>query len=1131
MRILFFYTLTMLCFISKAQLTEDFNDFSFTNGPVWIGDDSLFQINSAGQLQSKGTAGTSKDISLATNSTNLKNCEWNFWCRFNLSPSTQNFARFYLTSDQYNLKSALNGYYIQLGGSTGNTDTISLYRQTGNTRTRIIAGRPGTVAKNNNIVQIKVFRDSIGNWQLFSDTTGSNDFIFEGNGFDTTFNSSAFCGCFIKFTSTNVTNHWLDDIYIGPKRYDFTAAKVQSLDIISNSIIRLSFDEKLDAISALNKLNYTVSPPAANPMNVTFDDATKKNIRLDLSTVLTSGTYYKIDIKGIEDAFGNKSDTTINFLYFLPQKHDILITELMPDPSPPVGLPDFEYVELYNRSPFPINLKSWTIEDLSTTATFPNTIIYPDSFVIVCAAANQNLFNNFGKTVAVTSLPSLNNTGDKIIIRNSSKEIIHEVSYDMSWYKNSTKSNGGWSLEMINPFELCKETDNWHASENAGGGTPGKANSIFIKSADIRKPELYKFYFLDSQNLVLVFDERMDSVSMLNFNISSISGHNVSEKTIKGFRFDTAFIKLNKPFTSYINNQFFVDSVMDCSGNINKNISFGFYFMPHSAARQNDVLINEIFPNPKTGTGLPNAEFVELYNRSNKLIKLKNWTIEDDSKKAVFADFDIYPDSFLIICSETNASALSSLGSVCGLKNFPSLSSDDNITLKDNNGFMIHNINYKGIWFKNTLKEAGGWSLEMADKNNPCAGAENWTASINSKGGTPGKTNSVIGLRPDNKAPSLIRAYPANEKMLVLYFDETLDSLSVKLPAMLTLGKSDYFLNNWGFCNKSYDKLWINFIDSMSTKTLYNIRIDSLSDCVFNNISNEKNSAEFGVSEVADSSDIIINEVLFNPRSGGSDFVELYNRSDKFIDLKKYFIANTDDENKLKEFYAFGLDGRQIAPGSFLVISPDINNIKREYYVPNPEFMLESKLPSYNDDKGTVLLTDSGGRIFDIFSYDDKMHFTFIDKKEGVSLERINYFKESYDRNNWTSASSASGYATPTFKNSQYMQNRNSASVFDIYPQTFSPDEDGYNDLVSFNYKIADGASVGKLEIYNSDGVMIKSIFRNFLLGQEGTLVWNGIQDDGRLGQIGIYIALFEYYSLHGQVTKIKKAFVLAAKL
>ncbi|MCS7078363.1 MAG: hypothetical protein NZ455_16750, partial [Bacteroidia bacterium] len=234
----------MLCKIFYAQVTDNFSDGNFTSSPAWVGDVGNFIVNTSFQLQSN--ASTAGNSSLATANTSINNTEWNVWIRFAFSPSTSNFCRFYLVSNQSDLKTPLNGYYVQLGGSTGSTDTISLYRQTGSVRTRIIAGIPGTVAKSNNLVRLKVTRDNIGNWELLADTTGTGAyFVSQGTAFDNTHTTTSYVGWYCQYTISNATKFYLDDLYVGPIIVDTTPPELLSATVVSPTEIDLLFNENL----------------------------------------------------------------------------------------------------------------------------------------------------------------------------------------------------------------------------------------------------------------------------------------------------------------------------------------------------------------------------------------------------------------------------------------------------------------------------------------------------------------------------------------------------------------------------------------------------------------------------------------------------------------------------------------------------------------------------------------------------------------------------------------------------------------------------------------------------------------------------------------------------------------------
>ncbi|HSZ86086.1 MAG TPA: lamin tail domain-containing protein [Puia sp.] len=124
-------------------------------------------------------------------------------------------------------------------------------------------------------------------------------------------------------------------------------------------------------------------------------------------------------------------------------RYDIVIDEIFPDPTPIVGLPDAEFIELKNVSSTAYNLRNWQISDGSSIATIKKDfILQPDRFVIICSTSST-AYANFGTTISVTSFPSLNNDVDVIFLRSPEGLIIHAISYDLSWYQNDIKSSGG----------------------------------------------------------------------------------------------------------------------------------------------------------------------------------------------------------------------------------------------------------------------------------------------------------------------------------------------------------------------------------------------------------------------------------------------------------------------------------------------------------------------------------------------------------------------------------------------------------------------------------------------------------------------------------------------------------------
>ncbi|MDW8302654.1 MAG: lamin tail domain-containing protein, partial [Bacteroidia bacterium] len=752
--------LVFFCKALYAQVSDDFSDGNFTSSPAWVGDVGNFIVNSSFQLQSNAsTAGSS---SLATANTSINNTEWNVWIRFAFSPSTSNFCRFYLVSNQSDLKTPLNGYYVQLGGSTGSTDTISLYRQTGSVRTRIIAGIPGTVAKSNNLVRLKVTRDNIGNWELLADTTGTGAyFVSQGTAFDNTHTTTSYVGWYCQYTISNATKFYLDDLYVGPIIVDTTPPELLSATVVSPTEIDLLFNENLKSSTTNVPTNYSISGGIGTPASANLDFINPKLVHLTLSSPLTPNVTYTVTCSNIQDLAGNTigASNSANFMYVVPELHDVIITEIMADPDPPVGLPNAEYVEIFNRSTKTFNLAGWKFSDNTSTVTLSAYTLSAGQRLILCSPANTAALSTFGSTLGVSSFPSLNNTGETLTLRDNNGNIIHRVTYSDSWYKNDAKKNGGYSLEMIDTNFPCVGFANWIASTHAQGGTPGQINSVNAPNPDNTAPSVSQVTATSLTTLEVVFNEPLDSASAVNTSHYFVNlGIGSPVSVAVDVTFTLVTLTFSTQLDSMLTYQLTVSGTKDCSGNItNQNVVFQY---PRTV-QLHDVIITEIMADPDPPVGLPNAEYVEIFNRSTKTFNLAGWKFSDNTSTVTLSAYTLSAGQRLILCSPANTAALSTFGSTLGVSSFPSLNNTgETLTLRDNNGNIIHRVTYSDSWYKNDAKKNGGYSLEMIDTNFPCVGFANWIASTHAQGGTPGQINSVNAPNPDNTAPNVSQVTP-----------------------------------------------------------------------------------------------------------------------------------------------------------------------------------------------------------------------------------------------------------------------------------------------------------------------------------------------------------------------------------
>jgi hypothetical protein len=278
--------------------------------------------------------------------------------------------------------------------------------------------------------------------------------------------------------------------------------------------------------------------------------------------------------------------------------------------------------------------------------------------------------------------------------------------------------------------------------------------------------------------------------------------------------------------------------------------------------------------------------------------------------------------------------------------------------------------------------------------------------------------------------------------------------------------------------------------------------------------------------------EILINEILFNPFSGGVDFVELINVSEQTIPVYRMKLANRNDTLALKQIYPISTEKRYLKPGEFLVCSIDPAILASQYITNNPETFCQLKsLPSYSDDKGTVVLLNDSLEVLDEFSYSAKMHSPFLADEDGVSLERISLEKPTSDRDNWASASASVGYATPGMPNSQTKSETEIQDEIIPDPKAFSPNGDGYNDELIIKFKLSKPGYIANVRIFDTAGRQMKFLVKNQLLAQEGSWLWDGNNESGQRLNIGVYIILVEVFDWEGHIKLFKKTCSLTDKL
>jgi len=1096
-----------------SQLSDSFTDGDFTNNPAWLGEQANFEVDLNNQLHLNAPAVTDTSY-LYTSSVAIDTASWECYVRLEFNPSASNKARIYLVSDQSDLEGALNGYFIQLGNTD---DEVSLYRQTGMTITEIIDGADDLLNESNVEVLVKATRDTDGNWELLADTSLNYTFVSQGNVQDTTHQASQYFGVLCQYTSTRSDKFYFDDFIITGNAYlDNESPEVLSAMATSANTLNVTFNEPLDQTSAETLANYSVSNGLGSPSLAVLSSPT--SVDMTFSSTFTIGTNLVLTIDQVADVSGNAlSNVQTAFIYYefsTPGYRDIVINEIMADPTPSFGLPEFEFVELFNPTNLYFDLSNLSFSDASSSGMVSSfEVLSPGEYVILCDEEDTASFNALGRTIGLSSLPALNNSGDDISIIIDSL-VIDQLSYSDTWYNDSEKANGGYSLELVNPETPCSGKNNWTASFNSNGGTPGQQNSVYDVEPDITAPIATEVSIISLSEIQVVFDEVMDSASLVNGSYTIDNGIIIQSVLPDAF-FESVSLTLSANLDSSIIYTLIISGQSDCVGNA--LISDSFEIGIGSSPAPYDLIINEIYPTLSESSPLPNAEYIEIYNRSAKLISTEGLRISDASSSSSLINGSILPGEYIIVCDDNNASLFTAFGKVIPCSSLPSLNnSGDAISIELGNR-IVDQINYSESWYVDAEKSNGGWSLERVNPNDVCGSSSNWRESDAQTGGTPGEENSIF---VDGPAPELeiVSALFTSKTSIELNFNGRLDTLS-NLSTKINNDQYQvlfYALSDIGI---------INADNEFEGVKVYSIEIDSLSNCA--GILSYDLSFEV---YLHDSGDVVINEVLSNPRGSGSDFVELYNISQYDIDLNGWALAYFDSNDSLR-FNDISSTSKIIASQDYIALCEDNNDVISNYPFTVAQNLHVMNLPSYSNGEGSVILYDQLGRLMDRFDYSEDLHFALLDDLDGVSLERLSPSRASDDEGNWHSASSTKNYATPGYRNSQDYQNASETAGVVLSSEFISPDNDGYQDVVNINYNFPAAGYSMTIRVFNDRGIKVKTVASNQLIGANGSFTWDGTKDNGEKATTGIHIILAEAFNLKNEKERFRLPVVVASRL
>ncbi|MFZ4463187.1 MAG: lamin tail domain-containing protein [Bacteroidales bacterium] len=711
------------------------------------------------------------------------------------------------------------------------------------------------------------------------------------------------------------------------------------------------------------------------------------------------------------------------------------------------------------------------------------------------------------------------------------------------WIKVIRTSNGEWSVYSdasgTGAYVLqASGTDNtflsggffgFYCQFTASNSTKFYFDDIYAGSQiiDNKPPTVTSVDVIDPFTLEVNFSESVDDQSattVLNYTADGGLG-SPQQVTIADLPSLTSLM-FAQSFENGRLNTLSISNISDLAGNIMHDTSVTFRYY---SAQANELVINEIMADPSPVVGLPEWEYIELYNITNLEIDLAGWKLMIGETEKPIVDATIEANGYLILSHIDAFAELSVYGNTLGFSSFQLTNAGTSLKLISSEGITISEVAYSDSWYNDNTKKEGGWSLEQIDPLNACGGKNNWTASGANLGGSPGSLNSVDA--PNNTSPKIEHFTLLTNNIIQLWFDQKMDNISLSNTDNYALNPgniqpSSILLNELepGFVQLVFDQVF-------AEGSLYDLNIStSVLNCSGQAVA-ENTFISFGIPNPVSESEILINEVLFNPLGDGVDFVELYNNTEKIFDIEQLMLGSVHQtipnppDTTLKVITE---NSRLILPKTYLLLSTSTNMVLSQYESPNPENFLEmSSFPTYSNDEGTVLLKSKTGKVIDVFSYSDAMHFSLLNTTEGVSLERISFETASSEITNWHSAAATAGYGTPGFQNSMTIEPSDQSDEIKMVPEIFSPNLDGYDDVTSLEYHFQEAGFTMNAFIFDANGIERRHLVKSTLIPADGSFFWDGLDENGNRVSSGIYIVAVEVFNSDGTVKNFKKPVVV----
>ena len=555
------------------------------------------------------------------------------------------------------------------------------------------------------------------------------------------------------------------------------------------------------------------------------------------------------------------------------------------------------------------------------------------------------------------------------------------------------------------------------------------------------KPLVVSMHSLKNDSLFVEFSDTVSSCELL------INGVGAKVKAVNPI---TIYALLPKNWCG--NGTVTIQNTLANSGMILKDTSFT--IVHTKSPRNTDIIITELMVQTSNNFGAYPFEYIELYNRSECPIHMKNTNIIINNNSTAIPDFIIYPHTHVVICKNAG---LKTTEFVIVVPSLPSLPNTQGHVALNYSGHTLASVFYHNSWYKNNFKTSGGWSLEKIDYNNFSESSYNWKASENITGGSPGFYNSVYNYMPENEPLSVISMHVEKD-----FTCKIIVSKNICISSLKELKISNNTILDIRPHNNTMHEYIVQVNKKFEAGIVYELYHNNCVDLQGNA---HELTYSFALYDTLQSTHkLVIHEILSNPNIGDSEFIELYNASDYYYNLHDIYLARML-HGEYTQIHRAAEHPTMLPPKGFAVISKNAEQWKElSPCKTEAVFSNVKSLPTLPQSEGIVVVLNQFGEAIDIVHYNASMHKPTLETTRGVSLERVSVWGDSNAQTNWKS----------TFYNGKNVSpgcNGNNHKAIHIIIK--NNHLHAYTNKTYIEFSCSSSLSQVEIHIYNMQGILV----------------------------------------------------------